>query len=163
MGLSSITVSTAICVSYLTYRDCHHPVPSWIKCIAFRGLATVLCVRSTVQETKSPEKVEPRSNMDVIVENIENANGDKRKQEQHARRYDDSHSLVRMATNLDYMTSRLKDEDAKNTLRDQWRFLGKVIDRLMFFLSVTILVVVFGMFFVNHDNAHVTNTSATVH
>ena len=48
--------------------------------------------------------------------------------------------LQRVTAYIDLVTSRINERDAEQSMNDDWRALAKIVDRLMFYVTIVCIV-----------------------
>ena len=55
---------------------------------------------------------------------------------------------------MKYITRRMKDKDKDNEILGEWQALGKVIDRILFWLSLIAIIVICAVLLGQPDDGH---------
>jgi hypothetical protein len=148
MTLSSVSVITSIWVLYLHHKDATRVVPHCLKIFAFNGMATLLCMKTSVPRVAPKEKVAPKPEADLMIE--EDINGRRTFPCQ-------GHSLPDLSgiyDNLAYITDKMKEKEEEDIVMAEWRAVAKILDRMLFWVSSIVILLIFIALVTSQDKTH---------
>ncbi len=164
MGLATVSVISAILVSHLQHRGATKRVPRWLRQLAFKHMAYLFCMCTSVpNDDKRQGSVVPNgpdyNNMKAVQvkpKEHECLDGKNNGWPPEALRAVESMTsdIDSIARNLRYLTDRVKGQEADDIVVEEWRALARVFDRLMFWLSLIIMFVVFTVLLSGRDHEH---------
>ncbi len=157
MGITTVSVLTAILVAYLHHKDGSKRAPRWLRVFTFRILANMLCMcRSVpmkdqeVHDNGAKNARNPSRATDVVtVEEIRKGIPEKVLDHVPA-----SAELRSIMENLEYLTDKVRKQEAEEKVIDEWRALAMIFDRLMFWASLLVLVVTLTALLYRQDVEH---------
>lgn len=138
MGLSSVSVVTAILTLYLRFRDFPTPMPRIVKLVFFKYIASVLRLSSSMPGANM-KKTQPVEVSQDTIENIEDP--DAVQPERLSKELRDLPFWVEVSADIRYMAARLKAKDRDNQVMEEWSALASIVDRLMFWITTVILFI----------------------
>ena len=147
MSLSSVSVLTSIWVLYLHHKDATRVVPHCVKIFAFRGMATILCMRASVPQLAPREKVAPKLNGDHVNED------DGRRAYLPCQGHGIP-DLAGISDNLAYITDKMKEKEEEDIIMAEWKAVAKILDRFLFWISSFVIIFIFVLLITSQDTDH---------
>ena len=150
MAQTSASLLIAVLILNIYHHHSNTSIPQPIKRLAFGGIATILCMRAEIKDVWSGNKVDTVSTpkdgqglftkqpKDDVVEEIDLANNEGCK-----RKYSLPGDVI---TYIRWLMSRAGEQKQETVIKAEWVALGKVLDRLMFLIALSMCMIEIAFF-----------------
>ena len=137
MIVSTCSILSAVLSIYLSSQSAAGRVPKIIRVVAFNVLARILFLRKEVPD--EPEFLESQRNSMLEMVDVENRPKSSAKRQ---RLSNDQLKAIRM--NLKALKDIIVEKEKENFVIDEWKCLGKITDRCLFWLCVISFAITLG-------------------
>ena len=134
MVVSTCSILSAVLSIYLSSKSAAVRVPKTVRLIAFNKLAKILFLRKDVPD--EPGFLESQTNATLEIVDIEDRPKTSGKRQ---RLSNDQLDEIRME--LKALKDIIVEKEKENFVIDEWKCLGKITDRCLFWLCVIIFLI----------------------
>jgi len=150
MGQTIISLIVSVFILNVYHHHSNTSVPRSIKKVAFGIIATVFGMRGQITSVWANGKVQPEKNTKEIFTN-------KMKRDEVVETNVDDDIPVKYEYALPddviiyirWLKSNSEDKEKERVIKDEWMTLGKILDRMFFFISLTVLVIEIAVLLIN--------------
>ena len=156
MCLSTLSVLGSIAVLYLFHHHTQTRPHRILRKITFKFLARIMCMRLSVPEYEE-DKISPQyeDGHAVVVENVDSecttVRSNLKKMEAMGLEMDD---LKNILNNLTFIRTNIENKEKDEEIASEWRGVATVVDRLLFWISLIIVVIIMITILAQRDSDH---------
>lgn len=137
MAMATISVVTSMLTTYLHFKGSATRAPQFIRFIAFKVLAQIVFLS---EEVKSVQ--ESLTSTKINAELVNQSQKEPEMKRNDAIKPISNPELKAILDRLIMISELMKSQKSDEAVMDEWKLLAKIVDRVFFWISLIVLIVI---------------------